>query len=161
MNIEMMNVEIVDGSSWGLEAVQQLWIEYWDALGLPPDFQGFAEERRSLPGAYAPPRGRLLLATIDNVPAATAAFRLLPEREGACEAKRLYVRPAYRGAGLARALLARLIQEARAEGYRELYGDTLKSMEAALRLYDQLGFVHVEPYSRNPTPGATYLRLTL
>ncbi len=157
----MMNIEIVDGSSSGLEAVQELWIEYWDALGLPPDFQSFDEERRSLPGAYAPPRGRLLLATIDNVPAATAAFRPLPEREGACEAKRLYVRPAHRGAGLARALLARLIQEARAEGYRELYGDTLPSMEAALRLYDQIGFVEVGPYSHNPTPGATYLRLAL
>ncbi len=161
MNIEMMNIEIVDGSSPGLAAVQELWIEYWDALGLPPDFQSFAEERRSLPGAHAPPRGRLLLARIDNVPAGTAAFRPLPEREGACEAKRLYVRPAYRGAGLARALLARLIQDARAEGYRELYGDTLPSMEAALRLYDQLGFVEAGPYSHIPTPGATYLRLPL
>ena len=156
-----MNIEIAGGPSAGLEAVQELWVEYWDALGLPQSFQNFAEEWRSLPGVYAPPRGCLLLARIDGEPAGTAGFRPLPERVDSCEAKRLYVRPAFRGQGVARALLARLIQEARKQGYRELYGDTLSSMEAALQLYNQLGFVEVGPYSLNPTAGATYLRLSL
>ena len=54
-----MNIEIADTSPAGIEAVQQLWIEYWASLGLPQDFQSFAAERRSLPGAYASPAGRL------------------------------------------------------------------------------------------------------
>ena len=156
-----MNIEIAGGSPSDIEALQQLWIEYWASLGLPPDFQSFAAERLSLPGAYASPAGRLLLAGIDGEPAGTVAFRPLLERGGACEAKRLYVRPAYRGQGVARALLARLIHEARTAGYREMYGDTLSSMQAALQLYHQLGFVDVGPYSPDPTPGATYLRLSL
>lgn len=113
-----------------VEAVRQLWIQYWDALQLPADFQGFTEERRSLPGVYAPPDGRLLLARVDGQPAATAALR-------------------------------RLVEEARAAGYEEMYGDTLPSMRPALRLYNQIGFVEVGPYSAKPTPDAIFLKLIL
>ena len=140
-------------------AVQQLWSEYWDSLGFPADFQGFAEERKSLPGAYAPPKGRLVLALVQDQLAGTGALRPLNERS--CEAKRLYVRPPYRGHGVGRALLTKLVQEARGEGYEEMYADTLASMGPALRLYAQLGFSEVGPYSSNPTPGAIYLKCSL
>ena len=112
-----------------------------------------------IPGAYAPPKGRLMLALIQGNPAGTAALRPLSERS--CEAKRLYVRPPYRGNGVGRALLARLVQEARTEGYEEMYGDTLKSMRSALRLYSQSGFSEVASYSSSPTPDAIYLKLCL
>ncbi|HXP87333.1 MAG TPA: GNAT family N-acetyltransferase [Bryobacteraceae bacterium] len=140
-------------------AVQELWSEYWQSLGLPLDFQDFAQELRTLPGKYAPPAGRLLLVRIDGQPAGTAAFR--PLRPDACEAKRLYVRPAYRRRGVAGSLLARLTEEARLSGYRNLYGDTLTNMASALDLYRGMGFVEVGPYSDDPTPGAIYLRLSL
>ena len=140
-------------------AVRELWSEYWQSMGLSPDFQGFADELRGLPGKYASPAGRLLLARLDGRPAATAAFR--PLRDAACEAKRLYVRPAFRRRGLAVSLLARLTGEARRAGYRELYGDTLVTMASALDLYRRLGFEEIGPYSDHPTPGAVYLHLSL
>jgi putative acetyltransferase len=152
------SVDIVQ--SWrDISAVQELWAEYWESLGLPADFQGFAQELRTLPGKYSLPGGRLLLARIDGQAAGTAAFR--PLGEHACEAKRLYVRPAFRRRGIARALLRRLIDEARVSGYRDLYGDTLATMASALDIYTQAGFIEVGPYSDVPTPNAIYLRLSL
>ena len=142
-----------------ISAVEELWIEYWRSFGLPLDFQGFAEELCMLPGKYAPPEGCLLLAQIEGQPAATGAFRRLSQ--DACEAKRLYVRPAYRRLGLASSLLRRLIEEARHRGYRVLYADTLPSMTSALDLYRRMGFVEVGPYADDPTLGAVYLHLGL
>ena len=149
----------VNASAADIAAIQELWSEYWRSLGLSLDFQDFGEELRTLPGRYAAPAGRLLLVRIDGEPAATAGFR--PLRQDACEAKRLYVRPAYRRRGVAGSLLAALVEEARRAGYRNLYGDTLTSMASALDLYRNMGFVEVGPYSDNPTPGAIYLHLSL
>ncbi len=146
-------------SSRDVDAIRTLWDEYWDSLGLPLSFQDFAGERKTLPGVYAPPGGRLLLAVCHGEPAGTVALR--PLTEHACEAKRLYVRAEYRGQGVGRALLRQLVQEARTAGYREMYGDTLKSMAAALQMYSRLGFCRVGPYSSTPTPGAIFLRLSL
>lgn len=73
----------------------------------------------------------------------------------------MFVRPAYRGFGVALALLHRLTVEARQAGYREMYGDSLPTMTAALSLYRGFGFKETEPYSASPTPGAVYLRLAL
>jgi GNAT superfamily N-acetyltransferase len=78
-----------------------------------------------------------------------------------CEAKRLYVRPAFRGRGLGRALLDWVAARARATGYREMLGDTMPVMEEALAMYDRYGFERGLPYGDKPTPGAIYLRLKL
>ncbi len=154
------NLEIVQAASFPeIDAVKELWSEYWKSLGLPLDFQGFAKELRTLPGKYAPPTGCLLLGQVAGQLAATGAFRQLSHH--GCEAKRLYVRPAYRGLGLAGSLLRKLIEEARVRGYRDLYADTLPSMTAALNLYRNMGFAEVGPYSDDPTQGAVYLHLNL
>jgi putative acetyltransferase len=142
-----------------ISEVRQLWTEYWESLGLPFDFQDFGQELRTLPGKYSPPGGRLLLVRVDGHAAGTAAFR--PLRERACEAKRLYVRSAYRRRGIARRLLATLITEACTAGYRKLYADTLPTMTSAADLYRGMGFVEVGPYSEVPTPDAIYLSLRL
>jgi len=152
-------LEITIASAGEIEIVQGLWQEYWASFGLDPEFQNFGEELRALPGPYALPRGRLLLARWEGEPAGTAALR--PISDDACEAKRLYVRPLARGKGLGRILMLRLIDEARSAGYRELYGDTLTSMKQALEMYKRMGFTEVGPYSANPTPGAIFIRLTL
>ena len=153
-------VQIVGRSDTdAIDAVRELWTAYWKALGLPFEFQGFEEELRELPGKYSPPAGRLFLLRIDGQPAATAAFR--PLGRDACEAKRLYVDPAYRRRGIAAELLARLTGEARRCGYRSLYADTLPVMDTALDLYRRMGFVEVGPYSEFSTPNAIYLRLDL
>jgi putative acetyltransferase len=147
------------GDAQAIDAVRELWKDYWHALGFPIEFQSFAEELRRLPGDYGSPTGRLLLVRIAGQPAATAAFRRLTTE--ACEAKRLYVAPAYRQRGIANALLTRLVAEARDSGYRTLFGDTMPAMASALVLYRRMGFVETGPYSENPTPGAIYLRLSL
>jgi GNAT superfamily N-acetyltransferase len=108
----MPDVIVADAAD--LAAVRELWTEYWASAGLDPQFQGFADELAALPSVYAPPAGRLLLATVDGHPAATAALRPLDRQRA--EMKRLYVRPGYRGLGLARRLLDRLTREARAAG---------------------------------------------
>ncbi len=136
-----------------------LWSEYWSGLGLPADFQNFEHERISLPGVYKAPRGRLLLSRAGEIDAGTAAMRPIDEKS--CEAKRLYVRPANRGQGVGAALLARLVKEAAAEGYADMFADTLPSMQRALQLYKCFGFSEVGPYSAKPTPGAIFLRLSL
>ena len=142
-----------------LEAIQSLWMGYWKSLGLAPEFQGFADEVRSLPGAYGQPGGLLLIVWAAETPAGTIALRRLAEQS--CEAKRLFVRPEFRGQGLGRTLLDRLIGDARSMGYRTMYGDSLLSMTDAQALYRSYGFEEVGPYSPTPTPGAIYLKLSL
>jgi GNAT superfamily N-acetyltransferase len=142
-----------------LASVRELFQEYWLSFGFTPCFQNFSVELAGLPGAYAPPDGRLALAWVDGEPAGCIALRRLDARHA--EAKRLYVRPAFRGRGLGRALLEWLIAEARAAGYAEIVGDTMPVMSQALSLYDRMGFERVEPYLEQPTAGAVCIHLAL
>ena len=139
--------------------VRQLFREYHAELGIDLCFQGFAAEVEGLPGDYAPPSGRLLLALRDDVAVGCVALRAA---DGArCEMKRLYLRPGARGSGLGRALVEQLLSEARAEGYGEVVLDTLPSMAEAQRMYERFGFRDIPPYRANPVAGARYLGLRL
>jgi len=142
-----------------LDEVRRLFQEYWDSFGFTPCFQNFGDELARLPGDYAPPGGRLAMATVDGASAGCAALRRIDATR--CEAKRLYVRPAFRGSGAGRALLNWIIAEARAAGYRELLGDTMPVMQQALAMYDRMGFERTAPYGDKPTEGAIYIRLML
>ena len=142
-----------------VETVRALFQEYADGLGVDLCFQGFAEELASMPGAYAPPAGRLLLA-VDGADV-LGCVGLRPLGGDACEMKRLYTRPAARGRGLGRALAERTIAEARAIGYARMRLDTLPTMTAAREMYRQLGFTEIAPYRPNPVGGTLYLELSL
>lgn len=151
-----------------LAAVARLFREYQISLGTDLCFQGFEEELKTLPGAYAPPRGEILMARAGRAAAGVVALRPLPDygtplsAAGAvCEMKRLYVRPAFRAAKLGRRLAERVMDEARQRGYRSLVLDTLKEMTAAQALYRALGFVEIEAYYENPLEGARYYQLAL
>jgi GNAT superfamily N-acetyltransferase len=137
-----------------------LFGEYARWLKVDLCFQGFDEELRTLPGAYAPPRGRLLLAGVDGDAFACIALRPLAEPAGG-EVKRLYVQPSHRGEGWGRRLVGALLAEARAIGYAELKLDTLDWMNAARALYEQTGFRACAPYYVNPSPGVVYMSLQL
>ena len=135
--------------------VRELLLEYQGLLGVDLCFQGFEAEVRGLPGAYAPPAGRLLLATDDDVPVGCIALRAADGDRA--EMKRLFVRPSARGLGVGRSLVSVLLDEARAIGYAEVVLDTLPSMTEAQRLYEELGFRDIPPYRPNPVPGTRYL----
>jgi len=140
-------------------AVRQLFREYADGLGIDLCFQDFETELASLPGKYAPPEGRLLLAWDGDRAVGCVALR--PIDGQTCEMKRLYVQPGVRGQQLGRRLAERVCREARDAGYRRICLDTLPSMSSAVQLYARLGFRPIEPYVFNPIEGAIFLGLDL
>jgi putative acetyltransferase len=144
-----------------------LFEEYARWLGVDLCFQGFAEELRTLPGAYAPPLGCLLLAGSPGSAFACIALRPLAvagassSAAAAGEVKRLYVQPEHRRERWGDRLAQTLISNARAIGYRELKLDTLEWMKPARSLYERLGFRQCGPYYDNPLPGVVYMALEL
>ncbi len=143
-----------------IEQARNLFLEYGSSLSFSLCFQSFDEELRSLPGAYAPPRGRLLLARYPDHIAGCIALR--PLQAGVCEMKRLYVRPDDRGRGLGKILVDHLIIEARTIGYERMRLDTIASaMKDAIALYRRMGFKEIAPYSEIPVESALWMELLL
>jgi N-acetylglutamate synthase-like GNAT family acetyltransferase len=156
-------VAIRDAGADDVPAIRRLFEAYAASIGVDLCFQGFADELASLPGAYQPPRGALLVALHDAEAIGCVALRPLPD-EGehtVGEVKRLYVSPRARGAHAGRALMDALLERARMLGYDTLKLDTLATMARARSLYAVLGFRECAPYYRNPLPGVTYMSLTL
>ena len=133
--------------------------EYAGSLPFDLGFQGFADELASLPGDYAPPAGRLLVARTGGRSIGCVALRRLDA--GYAELKRLWVRPEGRGSGAGRMLVAAAIDAARAAGHAAVRLDTTPGMEAAQALYVSFGFVEIAPYRANPVPGTRYLELAI
>jgi GNAT superfamily N-acetyltransferase len=140
-------------------AARALFEEYQASLGFSLCFQNFDAELAGLPGAYAPPEGRLLLAFAGAEPAGCVALRKI--EEGICELKRLWVRPAFRGTGLGRRLVEVVLREAPGIGYRAVRLDTLPSMKVAQSLYLSLGFSDIPPYNDHPIEGTRFLEAAL
>lgn len=153
----------VANSAEELSSIRKLFLEYQASLGIDLCFQGFAQELDNLPGDYAEPAGLLILASVGESPAGCCAFRPLVSSDhlNACEMKRLFVRPAFRGFGLGRLLVEQVMARASLAGYSTMLLDTLRDMEAARALYQEVGFVEVAPYYHNPLPGAHYLMADL
>ena len=174
-----------------LHALRSLFVDYASALKIDLGFQDFEGELARLPGDYAEPRGKLLLALVETstgheraapwLPAQDAVHRLLlggnrqawvagccalrpldtVDFPNAAEMKRLYIRPAFRGLGLGRQLAEAILDAARHAGYACVLLDTLDDMESARALYEDLGFESVPPYYHNPIAGSHYLKVDL
>ncbi|MGA2221416.1 MAG: GNAT family N-acetyltransferase [Verrucomicrobiia bacterium] len=142
-----------------LAAIRQLFEEYAASLDVDLCFQGFEQELAELPGDYALPKGRLLVALDGATPAGCVALRKISNE--VCEMKRLYVRPEFRGKKHGLGLVQAILQEARAIGYRRMRLDTLPSMKQAIALYCSLGFKEIPPYRNNPICGALFFELDL
>lgn len=140
---------------------RELMLEYAHWLDFDLCFQGFEEELASLPGKYAPPHGRLLLAFWGSELAGVCALRPLPE-SGLCEMKRLYVRAQFRGKAIGYALATKIIAEASALGYRRMRLDTVPGrMDSAIQMYRSLGFREIDSYYTTPVAGTLFMELDL
>ena len=154
-------LQIVEAASSSQVArARELLVEYAQSLGFSLCFQNFDQELAGLPGDYAPPDGRLLLAAYEGELAGCVALHKL-EIE-ICEMKRLYLRPKFRGKGLGRTLAETVISEARQIGYKRMRLDTVEPvMKDAVAMYRRLGFKEIAPYRANPMPGTLYMELEL
>jgi putative acetyltransferase len=139
---------------------RELFVEYAQSLGFSLCFQNFDQELAGLPGDYSQPDGRLLLAEIERELAGCVALHKLDG--DICEMKRLYLRPKFRGKGLGRVLAEKIINEARAIGYKRMRLDTVEPvMKDAVAMYRRLGFREIAPYRANPMEGTLYMELEL
>lgn len=146
-------------SEHDLNTVKSLFAEYVSSLGYELNFDHFDRDIKELPGKYAPPDGRLLLAECDDDVAGCVAMRKIDN--DVCEMKRLWVRPFFRGEDIGRALAEKLIDEARSIGYKKMLLDTISTMTEALTLYKSLGFKETEPYYDSPVEEAVYFEKDL
>ncbi len=158
-------MQIVDGFSRAAD-VRTLFEEYTAGLieGAPKfreylAQQNYTHELEDLSEKYGPPAGRLYLALCDGELAGCVALR--PMTTDSAELKRLYVCPAYRRRGIARALVCRILQEAAEIGYRAIFLDTLPHLTNAYSLYCSLGFREIAPYNDNPMGNSIYMQFDL
>lgn len=147
----------VTAAQWA--AARALVEEYATSLRIDLSFQDFEHEIASLEVEYGRPAGAFLLAERNGQYVGCGGFRRWSDE--ICEMKRLFVRPAGRGAGLGREIAVRLIDEARSRGYRFMRLDTLPTMTAARQMYAALGFHEIAPYRYNPIEHTTFLELSL
>ncbi|MEK6374589.1 MAG: GNAT family N-acetyltransferase [Acidobacteriota bacterium] len=138
-----------------LTQVRELLLEYSSSLGVDLSFQDFQHELATLEAYYEV----LLVARAGDDVAGCIALRRIDAET--CEMKRLYVRPAFRGRDLGRALAEAIIAEARSRGYARMRLDTMPMMSSAIALYESLGFRDIAPYRYNPVAGTRFMELSL
>jgi putative acetyltransferase len=160
-NKGVTGVTILQASSpTQIARARELFLDYASSLGFSLCFQNFDAELAGLPGDYAPPEGRLLLAEYEGQLAGCGALHKL--EADICEMKRLYLRPQFRGKGLGRVIAERLIAEAREIGYQRMRLDTVGPvMKDAVAMYRRLGFKEIAAYRENPMAGTLYMELEL
>ena len=126
------------------DAVRRLLAAYIAEQGFSPNTSSIFRDLGELPGRYASPGGRLLLAMSGDEPVGCIGLARAADQIG--ELKRLYVSPARRGAGVGRALCGELIAQARAAGYQQLALSARDSWKPAVTLFQSLGFRIAPPF---------------
>lgn len=150
-------LKIIEATSSNLiDEARLLFREYKSWLDIDLCFQDFETELAGLPGKYAPPDGKLLLAYKDEKLAGCIALRKL--EDGICEMKHLFVRDEFHGQKIGVRLIEKLIADAREIGYERMRLDTYPAkMGKAVSLYESHGFHAIEPYYENPHSGVLFM----
>lgn len=155
-------LEIIEGYDC-LDDVRELFAEYTAMLvSIDPSFQlyldiqHYGEEERNPSRKYMKPEGKLYLSLLDGKIAGCIALRKLDDEK--CEMKRLYVRPEYRGHGIATVLVEKILEDAVEIGYSWIYLDTLPELQSAVELYEKLGFERTECYNDSPSSNTLFYR---
>ena len=158
-------IDIIPGYD-RIDEVRKLFSEYTAMLvSINPSFQlyldiqHYGDEERNPSMKYQLPDGRLYLALKDNKIAGCVALRRLDDENG--ELKRLYVRPEFRGNGIASLLMEKIIEDVREVGYRSIFLDTLPELESAVKLYLKLGFEFTSPYNDSPVEKTLFMKKKL
>ena len=148
------------------DEIAALFKEYTDMLieGEPKfieylGIQNYDEEVKHLEHKYGLPDGRLYIVFCGGAPAGCIGLRKLDEES--CEMKRLYVKPKFRGNGIATKLVSLILSEAKEIGYRYMYLDTLPFLETAISMYKKIGFREIPCYNDSPIENTVYMRLDL
>lgn len=155
----MIKIERVTARGAALTILQTLFNEYAQELDVDLCFQNFEQELANPLVKYGSPGGVLFLAFWKEEPAGCIALQ--PVNGATCEMKRLYVRPAFRRHGVAKALVQALLIEAKALCYKKMVLDTLDQLQPAIRLYGQCGFINTPAYYLNPLQGVVYMKKDL
>ncbi len=152
-------MKIVDGTNY-IEQVKNMLIEYTQRLGRDLTFQNIETELSNPAKKYTAPEGELLVAVdeADNVLGMVAYHKHTDER---CEMKRLYVSPKCRGMKLGDKLVTEIIQHAKNAGFKEMVLDTITPLQAAIHLYQKMGFKECKPYYNNPMKDVIYMKKIL
>lgn len=138
--------------------IQELFWEYLEwangklnrEYGIDLDIHTMHADMMTNLDIFSPPNGRLLLTIYDQYAAGCICMKKLTTQIG--EIKRMYVRPKFRGKGIGKSLITRILEEARIIGYDKLRLDSTKFMHAAHHLYKTFGFFEIEPYIESEIP---------
>lgn len=155
----MLEIVIIENDGPWLDAIRRLFRDYERELDENICFQSFEKELENPLLKYDAPKGLLLLALWDGMPAGCVAYTQL--ELSIVEMKRLYVSPEFRSKKIGLSLAMALIEKAQNAGYQLMRLDTLEKLQAALKLYDHLGFQRTIPYYHNPLEGVIYMEKSL
>lgn len=132
-DIDAVRVLIRDFSRWAMTEIAE--------TDNPGVFAELETELAGLPGRYGPPSGCLVLARLDREPAGCVAF--YAHDDSTIEVKRMFVLPRARGHGIGGRMMAVLLAQARAAGFRRALLSSHHTMHAAHASYRRSGFVDV------------------
>ena len=156
----MLRIKHIIDEGAELNTVRELFREYEKELNEDICFQSFEEELRDPLKKYGPPSGDLMLAYWEDEIAGCIALTKMKEH-GACEMKRLYVKPNFRKNKIGKMLVEDLIASARERNYKIMRLDTFLKLKAAVKLYERFGFNNISPYYNNPHKDVLYMELEL
>ena len=156
----MLRIKHIVEEGGELDTIRELFREYEKELGEDICFQSFEAELKDPLKKYGTPDGDLVLAYWNDEVAGCIALTKMKD-QGACEMKRLYVRPGFRKNKIGRILIEELLSSAKEKKYEKMRLDTFEKLEAAVHLYKQFGFRNISAYYENPLTGVVYMEKEL